>query len=239
MSQENNSVTKHKISCIVPAYNEEPYISSTLSALRSLPEIDEIIVVDDGSHDQTSRLAGIWADHVMIHPVNRGKGSSLLTGVQAATGNIYLFIDGDLGLSARNAAGLLPPLLSDEADMTVAVLPPARTKGGIGLVKKMASAGIKQLTGFSPRAPLSGQRGLTSKAVEAILSWDAGYGIEVGMTIDILRAGYRLCELEIPFQHRETGRNLRGFYHRGKQFVSVGHILQGKWKRYGGKVISE
>lgn len=230
---------RERVSCIIPAYNEENYISCTLTALRHLPEIDQLIVVDDGSRDRTAELARKWADDVIVHEKNRGKGAALLSGLRIANGSIILFIDGDLGLSAKNAAMLLPPLMERDVEMSVAVLPSPSKKGGMGLVKKLASGGIHRLTGYKPRAPLSGQRGLTWKAAESITSWDCGFGIEVGMTIDVLRAGYRIEEVEIPFSHRETGRDIQGFLHRGKQFWSVGQILQGKWKRYDRRVLNQ
>lgn len=229
--------TVNKVSCIVPAYNEEHYISATLSALRRLPEIHEIIVVDDGSKDATVRLAKKWADIVIPHPRNKGKGAAMYTGLNASSGDILLFVDGDLGLSAKNAAMLIDPLIQEQAHMTVAVLPPARRQGGFGLVKNLAAHGISRITGFTPRAPLSGQRGITRNAVNSITSWDCRFGIEVGMTIDVLLAGYHIRELEVPFSHRETGRDWRGWMHRGKQYWSVRKILKVKRRKTHGQFI--
>ena len=88
-----------------------------------------------------------------------------------------------------------------------------------------ANRGINELTGWTPRAPLSGQRCLTRRAVELASPLAAGWGMEVGMTIDILRAGLKIEEVEIELRHRATGRDLAGQLHRAKQLRDVTRAL--------------
>jgi len=88
-----------------------------------------------------------------------------------------------------------------------------------------AARGITELTGFTPRAPLSGQRCLTRRAFELASPLAAGWGIEVGMTIDILRAGLTVEEIEIDLRHRATGTDLAGQVHRAKQLRDVTRAL--------------
>ncbi|MEW9669638.1 glycosyltransferase family 2 protein [Ammoniphilus sp. 3BR4] len=217
------------ISAIIPAYNEEQRLPQTIRSLRQVEEISEIIVVDDGSEDGTDRCARNLADQVISLPGNCGKGEALRQGFLASEGDIVLFLDSDLGHSAVLARYLLRPVLRGTADMTIAIFPPPAKKAGFGLVKGLARQGIRRLTGFTSLSPLSGQRALTREAADTIQHWDVRFGIEVGMTIDVLRSGFQVLEIPLPFCHRETGRDLAGFFHRGKQMVDVGRMLSKKW----------
>ena len=73
--------------------------------------------------------------------------------------------------------------------------------------------------------PLSGQRAMTDKVLRDILPFHSGFGIEIGMTIRALRRGYRVVEVPVNMTHAETGRNLKGFIHRGKQFMDVARVI--------------
>jgi glycosyltransferase involved in cell wall biosynthesis len=223
-----------KVSIIIPAWNEACIIAETLEAIReafahiALLEL-EIIVVDDGSQDNTIEMATPYADRVICHSCNMGKGTAMYNGWRVARGNYIIFLDADLGKSAGNVQLLLKPLIHDEYDMTIAELPMAQIRGGFGLVKGLAAVGIYRLCGYHTRTPLSGQRAIRREVLERIGGLSRGFGVEVGLTIDVARAGYRIGELPVPFRHRESGRDLQGFYHRGKQFVSVGRTLIHKW----------
>jgi len=217
------------ISIVIPAFNEEKYLAQTLGVLQKEKEISEVIVVDDGSEDLTTEIARLFADQVITLGVNCGKGEALRRGFAVASGDILVCLDSDLGESAQFVRELYLPVLAGQADMSIAVLPPAHKRGGFGLVKGLARRGIRQLTGFDPTSPLSGQRAFTREAVSKISSWDGRFGIEVGMTIDIMRSGMRIMEVPVPFFHRETGRDISGFLHRGKQFMDVGKVLGRKW----------
>ncbi len=120
------------VSAVVPAYNEEKRIERTLKALRRVKELDEIIVVDDGSTDATAQVARRNADSVVQLPRNIGKGGALSQGMSYAAGNIILFVDADLMEHAKLCGALLSPVLKQEADMTIARFPAARKKGGFG-----------------------------------------------------------------------------------------------------------
>lgn len=219
-----------KVSVIIPAYNEADRITATLRAVRRHVRCDEVIVVDDGSEDATCDLANVWADRVIRHAFNQGKGAALKTGWTAATGDILLFLDADLQESAGKASVLLTPLLEDRTDMAIAVLPGPARKVGFGLAKGLARKGIQWLTGFIPTAPLSGQRAVKRDVLDTCGQLDHGFGIEVGLTIDALRAGFRVEEIAVDFTHRETGNNWSGYFHRGREFYAIGRTLGQKWK---------
>ncbi|MFC4078202.1 glycosyltransferase family 2 protein [Salinithrix halophila] len=219
------------ISAIIPAYNEEERIETTLRAVRRIPLVDEIIVVDDGSRDATEQLARRHADYVIRLPKNRGKGQALAEGIRYAAGDVYLFLDADLERHAKLCGSLLSPVLAGEADMTIARFPPARKKGGFGLVKGLARSGVRRLTGTTLQATLSGQRAVKREVMQSISILPSGFGIELGLTVSALRFGYCVKEVPLPMSHRETGRDWNGFLHRGRQFLQILRTLIKLWRQ--------
>lgn len=215
------------ISVIIPAYREAGTIAATVTSIRQALERaglreHEVLVVDDGSPDETAAAATHAGARVLRHPRNRGKGQALLTGMAEAAGDVFLLLDGDLGDCAREGLRLLEPVLRGEADMTLGVLPvPVGHRGGFGLVKGLARWGVQRAGGPALQAPLSGQRGLTRAAWQRIGRLDPGYGIEMGLNLDAVRHGLRVQEVPVDMQHRLTGRNWSGFRHRGRQFRDV------------------
>ncbi|GAB4273549.1 MAG: glycosyltransferase family 2 protein [Coriobacteriia bacterium] len=213
---------------VVPAYNEERLVGTTVSALRSLEQVDRVIVVDDGSTDGTASQAAAAGAQTLRLPANRGKGAALRAGIELAgqDADVILFIDADLGKSASEADALLAPVLAGEADMTVAVFPPPPGKAGFGLVKGLARWGIWRLgDGFEAQAPLSGQRALSKDALRAVSPLPDGFGVEVAMTVRALRHGLRVVEVTTSMTHSHTGRDAAGFLHRSKQFAHVAGAL--------------
>ncbi|NLM52561.1 MAG: glycosyltransferase family 2 protein [Firmicutes bacterium] len=206
------------ISAVIPAFNEEKTIKETILALAATGQIAEIIVVDDGSCDDTAQKALLAGAFVVSLPQNSGKAKALAVGVRQAKGEILCFVDADLGESAYEFRHLIPPVAAGKVDMTVAVLPPAQKKGGFGLVKSLAVFGIKSLGGYKAKAPLSGQRVLKRKVWEAAAPALTGFGVEVGLTVACLRHGFTFQELPVQMYHRETSRDFAGFCHRGRQF---------------------
>lgn len=214
-----------RVVALIPAYNEAKYITATVAALAALSEVSEIVVVDDASSDSTAALAAAAGARVISLPCNSGKGAALNRGSEQIKADIVMLLDGDLGDSAGNAKLLLEPVLAGRADMTVAHFPPPRLKGGFGLVKGLARKGIKFYTGLEMQSPLSGQRVMTRPVMDKLLPFASGYGVEVGLTIKAARAGFKVLEVPVPMTHAETGRDLKGFWHRGRQFCHIARVL--------------
>jgi glycosyltransferase involved in cell wall biosynthesis len=131
---------------------------------------------------------------------------------------LFVLCDGDLGDSAVELAVLLGPLERGEADVAVAAFS-RRVGGGLGLALGFARWAIHRRCGLLTTAPISGQRALRRGALEDVLPFAHGFGMEIGMTIDAVRGGHRLIEVELDLAHRATGRTLAGFAHRGRQLV--------------------
>lgn len=225
------------ISIIIPAYNEANKIKDTLENIIEIKEINEIIVVDDGSSDNTVEIASnVKNDKIKIFKLdkNRGKGYALNYGLKSAMKNadIIGFLDGDLGSSSSEVQKLIIPILNDEADVTIAKFPPAKKKGGLGFVKGLAKESVLEITGIELEATLSGQRVFKKEVLEKFDEIPFGYGVEVGMTIDMLKHGYKIKEVLVNMTHSETGRDLKGFIHRGKQYYHIKKVLKQKRKEW-------
>jgi glycosyltransferase involved in cell wall biosynthesis len=222
-----------RVAVVIPARNEAERIAATVQAAAGIADVDTVLVVDDGSTDDTAAIAAAAGARTVRHPRNRGKGAALSTGAAAVPdADVLLFLDADLGATAAAAAPLLAPVLADRADMTIATLPTQHTAGGgHGFVVRLARRGIARATGFVAVQPLSGQRCLTRAAFQRALPLARGFGVETALTIDLLRAGLRVQELPCDLQHRVTGRDWRAQRHRLRQFVHVGRALAARGRR--------
>ena len=217
---------------VVPAKDEQQRVAATVAAVRDLPGLAAVVVVDDGSHDRTADLARAAGAQVVAHPRNRGKSAAMATGathaVRLGLGALpLLFVDADLEDSAAALGPLVAPVGDGRADMTIAVLPPqSRPGGGHGFVVRLARDGILARTGWTPTQPLSGMRCLTRAALDAATPLAPGWGVEVGLTVDVLRAGMRVVEVPCELHHRVTGRDWRGQLHRARQYRDVRRALR-------------
>lgn len=209
------------ISVLIPAYNEEDGIFDTVRAVLSVPEVNQVVVVDDGSLDQTSRQAREAGARVISISQNCGKGQAMNRGVAHLTQPIIALLDGDLGSSAGQLELLARPVLDGDADLTIATFPPVKKAGGFGAVKWLAREGTRLQTGLHLEAPISGQRVMRREVLEAVTPFASGYGVEVAMTIAAARHGFRVQEVPTTMCHRLTGRDWSGFRHRFRQFWHV------------------
>jgi glycosyltransferase involved in cell wall biosynthesis len=232
------TTTVTSVAAIIAAKDEAVRITPTICAVRRIEAVDVVIVVDDGSSDATARLAGEAGAVVVSHSRNRGKAAAMATGARLAAdldlrdplvsgrARELLFIDADLGDSAADMAVLVAPVASGEADMTIAVLPPQQASGGgHGFVVRLARNGIERLAGWTPTQPLSGMRCLSREAFEAASPLAPGWGVEVGLTIDVLGAGFRVLEVPCDLHHRVSGSDWTGQVHRASQYRDVWFAL--------------
>ena len=216
---------------IIPAYNEAERIAQTIQAVQMVPEIEHILVVNDGSTDLTADEVRKTGVRLLDLPDNVGKGGAMNRAVDELDGaDIILFLDADLADSASQAGLILEPILQGQADLAIASFPPPRRKGGFGLVKKTAAWAIRRSGNLQSTAPLSGQRAMTREVLQAVLPFNESYGVELGMTIRALRQGFRVVEVPTTMSHHETGRDLQGFMHRGRQLWDVLKVVIREWR---------
>jgi Glycosyl transferase family 2 len=224
-----------EVAVVIPARNEADRIQATVTAAIGLSAVALVVVVDDGSKDGTAAAARQAGAAVMRHARNRGKGAALETGAEAVRlldqrehrdrPRHLLFLDADLAGTAALAGPLIDPVLAGKADMTIAVFAATVKLGGHGLVVGLSRAGIRRATGWYPAQPLNGQRCLTRAAFEAARPLARGWGVETGLTIDLLRKGWRVTEVEVELAHRATGTGMRAQLHRAHQLTDVARAL--------------
>ncbi len=214
----------HEIHVIVAAYNEAPRIEATLVALAAAFPGAPVWVADDGSTDATSDLARQAGARVVRSERMVGKGAAATLAardaLRATHGRepIFILCDGDLAESASRLVALADAVRRGDADMAVAAFATS-VGGGVGLAVGFARWAIRRRCGIRMRAPISGQRALRASVLEDVLPFARGFGMEIGVTIDAVRAGHRIAEVELDLSHRATGRTPSGFAHRGRQLV--------------------
>jgi hypothetical protein len=228
-------VPSRDVAIVIPARNESDRVQATVKAAAGVPGADMVVVVDDGSTDDTGFVAENAGAIVLRHGRTRGKGAAMETGAEAvgllersedrAVPRHLLFLDADLAESAAYGAALVQPVRDGQADVTIAVFSERVRAGGHGFVVALSGSGIRRATGWLPAQPLNGQRCLTRAAFEAARPLSPGWGAETGMTIDLHRLGLRITEVEVPMAHRATGGDWRAQLHRARQFAGVAWAL--------------
>ena len=223
---------KDSLAVIIAARNEADRIAATVKALRGAFPAAAIWVADDASDDGTAELALTAGAQVVSRGRPHGKGANMTAAVEAALSaepepGLVLLCDGDLGASAAALAPLVDAVEGGECDLAVAAFS-RRVGGGFGLALGFAHRAIRRLCGADTKAPISGQRALRTDALRAALPFAAGFGMEIGITVDAVRAGYRLGEYELDLKHRATGRTLGGFRHRGVQLRDFARVYRAR-----------
>jgi glycosyltransferase involved in cell wall biosynthesis len=219
---------KDSLAVIIAARNEADRVGETVAALRAQFPAAAIWVADDASEDGTAEVAMAAGAQVVSRGRPHGKGGNVTAAAEAVLSaepvpSLVLLCDGDLGASAAHLAPLVDAVERGECDLAVASFS-RRVGGGFGLALCFARWSIRRLCGAETEAPISGQRALRVEALRATLPFAAGFGMEIGMTVDAVRAGYRLGEYELDLKHRATGRSFAGFVHRGAQLWDFARV---------------
>ena len=211
------------IAVIVCARDEAERLPATLAALAAAFGGARVLVADDGSRDGTAALARAAGAEVVSAPRRLGKGGAATLAARRVLSRalepeppVFVLVDGDLAQSAKQLPALAQAVRDGRCDLAVAVFA-SRVGGGFGLAIGFAHKAIRQLTGLDLQAPISGQRALSGPVFATVVPFAPRFGMEIGMTVDAARAGFRIEEIPLDLAHRATGRTLRGFLHRGRQ----------------------
>ncbi len=183
-----------KISCIIPAFNEESTIKKVLKAVKKVRIIDEIIVVDDGSIDKTYKKAKSEGVKVIRHKVNKGKGVAIKTGYKHSDGDILLFLDADLyNITSKKVVSIIGPIRNDEADFVKTSF--SRKRGRITeFVAKPLFKVIRPSIKF--KQPLSGQFAIKRELMKE-LEIDDRWGVDIQILLQLLKKNVRIAEVDI------------------------------------------
>ncbi|EEG76767.1 glycosyltransferase family 2 protein [Dethiobacter alkaliphilus] len=159
-----------RIIAIIPAYNEEKTIGGVLEVLGQVPRIEEVIVVNDGSTDQTAQVVAQYSAVTLVNlDENRGKGGAIQAGLDRSRADVVLFLDADLiGLRTDHVEQLLDPVTNNDTVMSIGLFENGRV--ATDLAQKVAPY-------------LSGQRAVRRDVLEAVDDLDISrFGVEVAIT---------------------------------------------------------
>lgn len=171
------------ISVIIAAYNEERTLSSIIEIVRSWSRACEIIVIDDGSGDQTVKSVRQFVPGITLirHTKNQGKAAAMVDGIRKSRGDVLVFLDADtVGLTHKDLDRMIEPIISDEADMVLGA-------------SRFWSAGA-----FEPFNNLTGQRVMLRKTLMPMLGKmrHLGYGVE--LFLNKQHEGKRVKTVRLP-----------------------------------------
>lgn len=217
---------------IVAAQNEAERIGAALDALAEALPGARLMVADDASTDGTQAEAmrhGAW---LVGRRRPHGKGGNVTATAEAAAGEFpaeatVLLCDADLGASAGELVALVDAIEAGDCDLAIARFAQPEG-GGFGFTVGYARRAVERLTGERLRAPLSGQRAMRISTLRELIPLAPGWGLEAGMTVDALRSGFRLEEVELPLTHRTTGRTPSGFLHRARQLRDIRRAVRSR-----------
>ncbi len=224
------------LAVLIAARNEADVIGATIASLKETFPGATVWVADDASDDGTADAAMAAGARVVSRGRSHGKGGNMTACAEAMLSDpdqprFVLLCDGDLAGSAGELGPLVEAVKQDECDLAVAMFA-RRVGGGFGFALGFSAWAIRQRCGAEPQAPISGQRAMSIDVLRAVLPFAPAYGMETGMTIDAVRAGYRLGEYEIDLAHKATGKSFKGFVHRFRQLVDFARVW---WARRGGR----
>jgi glycosyltransferase involved in cell wall biosynthesis len=228
--QSEEAMPRQRIA-IVAARNEADRVGDTLDALAAALPGARLWVADDASEDGTPEVAMQHGAQVVSRRRPQGKGGNVTAAAQAALSELdgeatVLLCDADLGSSAAGLVRLVEAVEAVEAgecDLAVAAFA-RREGGGFGAALGFARWAVERLCGFRAEAPISGQRAMRSETLRELLPFAPGFGMEIGITVDAVRAGRTVKEIELPLEHRATYRTLGGFLHRGRQLRDFARV---------------
>lgn len=220
MSLNTIDVPKACLSVVVPAYNEEKTISSVLMKLLQLPNLLEIIVVDDCSSDRTPQLLQkLSAEHPAIrvtrHAKNQGKTAALVTGFKRTSGEIVIVQDADLEYDPSEIPTVIGPILSGHADVVF---------GSRFLVRKaarvlyfyhyLANKGLTFLSNLFTNINLTdvetGYKAFKGEIIREMIITSSGFGFEIEVTAKVAKLKCAVFETPISYYGRtyEEGKKI-------------------------------
>ena len=186
------------VTAIIPAYNEAATVGQVIDTLGKVDAVSEIIVVSDGSEDDTAAVARRHGARVIELAVNSGKGAAMTAGARVAGEDILLFLDADLeGLLPDHVRDLIEPLLNDRADMTVGIFSRGRSMTDLAQV-------------VAPH--LSGQRAIRKDLFLVVGAERSRFEIEVQLTSEAKARNWRVERVPLVNMTHIMKEEKRGLY---------------------------
>jgi glycosyltransferase involved in cell wall biosynthesis len=212
------------IDFIIPAYNEEKNIANIVREIREYSQ-GKIIIVDDSSKDNTFARIPDGDNIIKIKNIfNYGKGYSIKKGLYYSDGDFIALIDGDSRGIIRHVSSAIDII----SDYDCVIFSPPIKGGGLGILRRFAHDVVFRETGQSIPWCINGLRIIKKSIIENIKDkLDDRFAFEVSMTIELIKNSYKVSNLQVEFEHRYTGKDIKGYLHRGKQFEDIYRYYHG------------
>ena len=202
-----------KIACVIPAYNESKNITKVLA--KVMPLVDEVIVVDDSSADNTYELVELTKAIALRHPINRGQGAALQTGDEYALNHgadIIVHFDADDQFKAEEIKDLIAPIVAGQADAVFG----SRFLGSANfpftkrvIIMPLARL-INRLFGIKMSDPQSGFRALNRATLEQIKIENRGMAHCSEILYKTFKTKARVLEVPITVTYHEFDQSFGG-----------------------------
>jgi len=184
------------VSVIIPALNEEKTIRRVINLVSSSPVVDEILMIDDKSHDNTIKQSRLPKVRIYTSPII-GKGNSMRDGMLLAKNEVVVYLDADIVTYPDNIAELLSrPILDDEADFVKSCFDRQAGRVTELVAKPLLSILFPELAKYSQ--PLSGMIGARKSFLKKI-DFENDYGVDIGILLDMHAMGARIKEVNIGY----------------------------------------
>src|SRR5437660_7452312 len=220
------TLVESRIVAAIPAYNEGPTIGSVVLKARQFAS--EVVVIDDGSTDDTANTAALAGAHVIRHPTNRGYGAAIkacLDHARESGADILVILDGD----GQHRAELIPlvaaPVVKGEADVSIGSrflnphasgAVPRYRRFGIGIITRLTNLGTHN--NQNVRDAQSGFRAYSRAAIEAVDPLETNMGASTEILWEADRKGLRIVEVPIEIDYHSSG-STPGPIHHGMSVI--------------------
>lgn len=223
------------VTVVIPALNEAVRIRSVIELAASSPLVKQVIVVDDGSVDDTPHIARAAGAEVITSTL-LGKGSSMSDGLRAATEDVILYLDGDLaGLRPDLVELMTEPLMNNRADFTKASFSRSAGRVTVLTARPLLQVFFPELAKF--KQPLGGIMAARRDVLED-LRFETDYGVDLGLLIDAHEAGARIVEVDIGHLEHDS-QTLEALGNMAKQVVRTLLMRAEKYGRLAGEHVRE
>jgi len=208
------------VSVIIPAHNEGETIGDLIKGIHDLYPEYEIIVINDGSSDNTSSAATEAGAIVYSHPYNIGNGAAIKSGIRIASGEVMVFMDGDGQHDPKDIAALLEYL--PRFDMVVGARPKGKQSWGRGLGNRFLNWLATYVSKFKIMDLTSGFRAIKSPIARNFLYLLPNtYSYPTTLTLGVLRSGRSLKYLPVNIQLRKGGKSNIRLFRDGIRFFMI------------------
>ena len=210
-----------KVSIIIPAYNEAAIIGDIVSDVKTLYPDFDIVVINDGSTDDTAVAAQKAGAMVYSHPYNIGNGAAIKSGIRIASGDILVFMDGDGQHKPEDIAKLLE--FFPDFDMVVGARSVSdQASLGRALGNKIYNWFASYVAKFSIKDLTSGFRAVkTNVARNFLYLLPNTYSYPTTLTLGTLRSGMSVKYVPVKIQKRETGKSNIKMIQDGVRFFMI------------------